>query len=107
MNYSPGTKYIHYYTGEIPEMVKFVFKSIPIANFADLSSGDGSLLYSLNTKGYFSKIKNIIAVDISQERINNVRKIGRLDRVLPVLRTSCSRLRVVGLRNSQPYYPEN
>ncbi|MHB1441189.1 MAG: hypothetical protein ACYCXO_00385 [Candidatus Humimicrobiaceae bacterium] len=79
MNYSPGTKYIHYYTGEIPEMVKFVFKSIPTENFADLGSGDGSLLYSLNTKGYFSRIKNIIAVDISQETMNNVRKIGRVD----------------------------
>ena len=43
MNYSPGAKYVHYYTGEIPGMVEFVFKSIPIANFADLSSGYGSL----------------------------------------------------------------
>ena len=47
MNYSPGTKCIHYYTREIPEKVKFVFKSIPIANFADLGSGDESLVVGL------------------------------------------------------------
>jgi hypothetical protein len=40
VNYSSGTKYMHYYTGEIPKTVKFVFNSIPITNFADLGSGD-------------------------------------------------------------------
>ena len=33
---------IHYYTGEIPEMVESVFKSMPVNNFADLGSGDGA-----------------------------------------------------------------
>ena len=30
---------IHYYTGEIPEMVESVFKSMPVNNFADLGPG--------------------------------------------------------------------
>jgi len=66
---------IHYYTGEIPEMIESVLKSRPVNDFADLGSGDGSLLYSLFKYGYLKKVSNVIAVDISQERINNVSKI--------------------------------
>ena len=56
-------------------MIDFIFESMPVDNFADLGCGDGSLLYSLYVKKYFSKISKLIAVDISQERINNVKKI--------------------------------
>ncbi len=70
-----SSKYIHYYTGEIPEMVSCVFKSLSVKDFADLGSGDGSLLYSLFAKGYLAGASNVIAVDISQERINNVSRI--------------------------------
>jgi len=70
-----STKYIHYYTGEIPWMVSLVFKSFAVENFADLGSGDGALLYSLLASGYLAKASNVIAVDISRERINNVSRI--------------------------------
>ena len=37
--------------------------------------GDGAFLYSLFKYGYLNQVSNVIAVDISQERINNVSKI--------------------------------
>jgi 2-polyprenyl-3-methyl-5-hydroxy-6-metoxy-1,4-benzoquinol methylase len=71
-----SNQHIHYYTGEIPEMIESVFKSTPVNNFADLGAGDGSLLYSLFRRGYLNQVSNVIAVDISQERINVVSKIN-------------------------------
>ena len=74
-----SNQYVHYYTGEVPKMVESVFKSMSVNNFADLGSGDGSLLYSLFRYGYLKQVSNVIAVDISPERINNVSKIdGRI-----------------------------
>lgn len=70
-----SNQYIHYYTGETPEMVESIFKSMPVNNFADLGSGDGSLLYSLFKHGHLKQTSNVIAVDISRERIDNVSKI--------------------------------
>jgi|SRR3989338_11063 len=70
-----SNQYIHYYTDETLEMVESVFKTTIVNNFADLGAGDGSLLNSLFRQGYLNQVSNVIAVDISQERINNVRKI--------------------------------
>lgn len=80
-------KYIHYYTGEIPVLIKDIFNKNDIKSVADLGSGDGSILYALFKKGYLNNIDKVIAIDISQERIDNVRKIS--NKILCILADVC------------------
>lgn len=80
-------KYIHYYTGEIPTLIKDIFDRYNIKSIADLGSGDGSILDALLKKGYLNNIEKVIAIDISQERINNVKKIS--DRILCFVADVC------------------
>ena len=69
-------KYIHYHTEEIPSLLKDIFNKNSIKRIADLGSGDGSTLFALFKKGFLDNIEKVIAIDISQERINNVKKIS-------------------------------
>lgn len=69
-------KHIHYYTDEIPPFLINVFNKHPIKNLADLGSGDGPLLFALFKKGLLDKLDKVVAVDISPERIRNVKKIS-------------------------------
>lgn len=69
-------KYIHYYLDNLPKLVEDTFKQCRIKRFADLGSGDGSILFALFKKGFLDNVKDVIAVDISKERINNVKNIS-------------------------------
>jgi SAM-dependent methyltransferase len=87
-------KYIHYYSGEILTLIKNIFNKYNIKIMADLGSGDGSILYSLSKNGYLDNMEKVIAVDISKERINNVKKIN--SKILCVVADVCN----LGLRNN-------
>lgn len=80
-------KYIHYYTAEIPPLIEGIFKKYNIKNVADLGSGDGSILYALFKNGYLNNTEKVIAIDISLERINNVKKIS--EKILCVMADVC------------------
>lgn len=80
-------KYIHYYTGEISTFIKDILNKYSIKSIADLGSGDGSILFALFKKGYLNNIEKVIAIDISPERINNVRKIS--DKILCFVADVC------------------
>ena len=69
-------KYIHYYTGEVPSLIKDIFNRYSIRSMADLGSGDGALLFALLRKGLLDNITKVIAVDASEERLNIVRKVS-------------------------------
>lgn len=70
-------KFIHYYSLQLPELVKAIIKSNPgLKVIADLGCGDGSLLYSLNKAKLLDCFDKIYAVDLSEERINRVRHIS-------------------------------
>jgi len=87
-----SNKYIHYYTGEVPEFVSFIFRDFPVDNFVDLGSGDGCLLQSLLTNGYLKGVSNVTAVDISRERLDNV---GRIDGRFKCLQADACNLEMI------------
>ena len=81
-------KFIHYYNNTLPSLLDGVFRKYDIKNAVDLGSGDGSVLYSIFKNGYNEKLRQITAVDISKERISNVRKIS--DKIICVVGDVCS-----------------
>lgn len=87
---------MHYYSGDVPFLVEEVFKNNKIENFADLGCGDGPFLYALLKAGYLDNLKKIIAVDISQERIENVKKLS--DKILCIVSDVCN---IEALKNVQ------
>ncbi|MGC8870528.1 MAG: class I SAM-dependent methyltransferase [Brevinematia bacterium] len=73
-------KFIHYYFDEFPEEVEWVFSNRKVESFGDFGCGDGSLIYSLNKFGYFDKVKKVVAIDISDIRLDRVKNIS--DKIL-------------------------
>ena len=84
-----SNKFKHYYTGEIPPLIKNILNKycMSIKSIADLGSGDGAILYALLKKKYLGNIEKVIAVDLSLERINNVRKLN--DKILCIVADVC------------------
>lgn len=81
-------RFIHYYSDEIPLLIKDIFNKNKIKTIADLGSGDGSILYSLSKNGYLDNVEKVIAVDISKERVNNVKIIN--DKILCIVADACA-----------------
>ena len=70
-------KFIHYYSLQLPSLVKAVIKGNPeFRAIVDLGCGDGSFLYSLKKAKLLDCFEKIYAVDLSDERINRVRQIS-------------------------------
>ena len=80
-------KYIHYHSCEFSPMIKSMLNKHNMKTIVDLGSGDGSILYALFKKGYLNNIEKVIAVDISQDRINNVKRIS--DKILGIVADVC------------------
>ena len=68
-------KFMHYHADSLPELLEGIFKKRPPQKMADLGSGDGSILFALSSLGYLNKVKEIIAIDISADRIENIHDI--------------------------------
>ena len=81
-------KYIHYYTDELPPLIENIFTKYSIKSVADLGAGDGSILYALFSKGYLGNGRKVIAVDVSSERINNVKNIN--DNIWAIVSDVCN-----------------
>lgn len=80
-------KYIHYYSDRIPDIIENIFNERNVRSIADLGSGDGAILYSLSRKGYLDNTEKVIAIDISKERISNVKKIS--NKILCIIADAC------------------
>ena len=65
-----------FYSEVIPSMLLKFVKNVKWNSYIDLGCGDGSLLYALNNKGFFDG-KSVYAVDLSELRINKVKKINK------------------------------
>lgn len=66
----------HFYSEKIPPILLKFIKNVKWDSYIDLGCGDGPLLYALNNKGFFDG-KKVYAVDLSEFRINNVKKINK------------------------------
>jgi 2-polyprenyl-3-methyl-5-hydroxy-6-metoxy-1,4-benzoquinol methylase len=63
-----------YYQEDIPQLLDTYLKSASFSNILDCGCGDGSLLYALTRRNDF-RAKKIFAIDLSQKRIELVKKI--------------------------------
>ena len=76
MDIKDYSKHIQFYTEDIPKLLLKFLNKVNWKSYLDLGCGDGSLLYTLNKKGYF-KNKLVYAIDLSEDRINLVKKINK------------------------------
>lgn len=63
-----------YYSSTIPSVLKKYLDSSSFTSLLDCGCGDGALLYALKQNNYF-RGKKIIAVDLSKNRVELVKKI--------------------------------
>ena len=75
MDIEEYSKYKQFYNEDIPKLLLKYLSKNNWNNYLDLGCGDGSLLNALNKKGYLKK-KNVYAIDLSEKRINLVKKIN-------------------------------
>lgn len=64
-----------FYINEVPKLLEKYLKQNNWQNYLDCGCGDGSLLYALNSNNFLDG-KNIFAIDLSENRINLVKKIS-------------------------------
>jgi len=74
MSMDTYSKRFQFYEKNIPCLLLKYIKSIEWKSCLDLGCGDGSLLYALDLNGYLNN-KKVYAIDISDSRLNLVRKI--------------------------------
>jgi len=69
-------KHVHFYDLKISDLLEKAVKSKNSRDFSlvDLGCGDGSLLFSLQSKGLLLNAGKIVGVDLSPERIKNLGK---------------------------------
>jgi 2-polyprenyl-3-methyl-5-hydroxy-6-metoxy-1,4-benzoquinol methylase len=70
-------KCIHYYSEKVPVFIENILQNNDVDTLVDLGCGDGALLYAIFRKGYLNKINSVIAIDISEGRLRNAKKIDR------------------------------
>lgn len=75
MSLNTYSKRFQFYEKNIPSLLLKYIKSIKWESCLDLGCGDGSLLYALEQSGFFCN-KRVYAIDISDFRLNLVRKIN-------------------------------
>jgi 2-polyprenyl-3-methyl-5-hydroxy-6-metoxy-1,4-benzoquinol methylase len=65
--------FLHFYTTEIPELLAHFFKKEKFS-LVDMGAGDGALLVALQLKGHLAGAKEVVAVDLSEERCKRLRE---------------------------------
>jgi SAM-dependent methyltransferase len=83
-------KHIHFYDLKIPDLLEKAVKSKNSRDFSvvDLGCGDGSLLFSLQKRGLFSNAEKIVGVDLSPQRIKNLR--GNVKGAIGIISDACN-----------------
>ena len=76
MDVEEYSKYLQFYTDEIPELLVKYLNKANWKSYLDLGCGDGALLYALNKKGYFYG-KIVYAIDLSESRISLAKRIDK------------------------------
>ena len=65
--------FLHFHTDQLPELL---LKHLPKESFSlvDLGAGDGALLVGLQNQGYLAQARHVVAVDLSPDRCERLRK---------------------------------
>ncbi len=64
---------IHFYNSPAPKMLSDLVKKINPDSVADFGCGDGAILYNLIVNNLLKDIKEIIAIDLSEERLKRIK----------------------------------
>jgi 2-polyprenyl-3-methyl-5-hydroxy-6-metoxy-1,4-benzoquinol methylase len=75
MDIEEYSRFTHFYTNEIPDLLQRSLDINRWASFLDVGCGDGALIYALDRRGYF-KFKTVYAIDLSQKRIEAAEKVN-------------------------------
>ena len=73
MNIEKYARRKQFYSDEVPPLLSACLANNEWDSLADLGCGDGSLVYSLNQRGYFQG-KTVYAVDLSRIRVDRVKE---------------------------------
>ena len=76
MNEEDYSKRAQFYVDDVPPLLLNSLEKADWTTILDLGCGDGALLAALNDRGYFNE-KSVFAVDISDNRIELVKKINQ------------------------------
>lgn len=76
MDVEEYSKYLQFYTDEIPDLLLKYLNKVHWRSYLDLGCGDGALLNTLSKKGYFDG-KIVYAIDLSERRIHLAKKIDK------------------------------
>lgn len=72
-----ANKHIHYFSSQFKNHeLKVILHNNKFKKLIDIGCGDGSLLYSMKANGWLQNFNEIWAVDLSQERLDNVKNIS-------------------------------
>lgn len=72
-NYSKS--FLHFYSNEVPALLKKYWDKNAFNNIADLGAGDGALLFGLKSNEMIGEDSVITAVDISPDRCERLKSI--------------------------------
>lgn len=86
MNLEKYAERSQFYTEDIPSLLSNSLDSTQWDTLLDLGCGDGALLSALNNQGYLSG-KTVLAVDLSQSRLNLVKRFN--EDIICVARDVC------------------
>jgi len=65
---------IHFYSESTPSLLIDLVNKLNPKSLADFGCGDGAILFDLQQRGLLNKVNNIIAIDLSEVRLERVRK---------------------------------
>jgi SAM-dependent methyltransferase len=70
-------EHVHFYEEEVSPILKYglalTLKSCRKPSIVDLGCGDGRIIFALHKKGFLKNVSEIVGVDISKERIEQLK----------------------------------
>jgi len=65
---------IHFYTRVTPKLLISLVRRLRLKSLADFGCGDGAILFDLQRRSLLNKVNNVIAIDLSETRLERVKK---------------------------------
>jgi len=87
---------ICFFSTDLPELLVEIIRKKQPSSLVDIGCGDGNLFFSLIKEGLLKKIKKLIGVDLSPERLCRVKKY--FPKVSTILSNACD---LTKLKNNQ------
>ena len=67
-------EHIHFYGGSMRKLLVDLVDKLTPKSLADFGCGDGAILFGLQRKGLLNRANSVIAIDLSETRLERVKK---------------------------------